>query len=605
MTLLDNIPPAFLLIIGAFILLILPSSARKIGAIALAGFGFYAISQLSEGSRVLPEFLGFDLTLLRVDSTSKAFGYIFTLSAFGALVFSWNEQSRLQNTAALAYVGSALGVVFAGDMISWYLFWEMMAISSTFLVLARNTKTSRLAAQRYILVHLAGGLVLLTGILLAIHESGSIDFTKENIYQNATAKNFILIGILINAAAVPFSSWLPDAYPESTVFGGIILSAYTTKTAVYTLVRGFPGEEILIPIGCIMAVYGIIYALLENDMRRILAYSIINQVGFMVCGVGIGTKLAIAGVVAHAFCHIIYKALLWMSAGAVLYRTGKSKCTELGGLYKTMPITMVLGTIGALAISGVPFTSGFISKTLITASAESQNLIWAWLALEVASAGVFLHAGIKFPFFVFFNVDRGLRPKEAPRAMVAGMGLMAFFCIYLGVNPNHLYSILPNNEILSEKNSFYEIYVYHFDHVVTMFQMLIFSGLTFFLFLPMLRRTPTISIDFDWFYRKGAKLFYWSMDKAFNSINKAAEHIIIKTFLPTLVQFIVVAPATITVFLLRPIWQESLDADKNSIKKREQELIAKFSSGTFPVAYSAVFVLIFIGILIFLGRSSS
>ena len=321
MTLLDNIPPAFLLIIGAFILLILPSSARKIGAIALAGFGFYAISQLSEGSRVLPEFLGFDLTLLRVDSTSKAFGYIFTLSAFGALVFSWNEQSRLQNTAALAYVGSALGVVFAGDMISWYLFWEMMAISSTFLVLARNTKTSRLAAQRYILVHLAGGLVLLTGILLAIHESGSIDFTKENIYQNATAKNFILIGILINAAAVPFSSWLPDAYPESTVFGGIILSAYTTKTAVYTLVRGFPGEEILIPIGCIMAVYGIIYALLENDMRRILAYSIINQVGFMVCGVGIGTKLAIAGVVAHAFCHIIYKALLWMSAGAVLYRT--------------------------------------------------------------------------------------------------------------------------------------------------------------------------------------------------------------------------------------------------------------------------------------------
>ena len=605
MTLLDNIPPAFLLIIGAFILLILPATVRKIGAIALAALGFYAISQLSEGSRILPEFLGFDLTLLRVDSTSKAFGYIFTLSAFGALIYSWREQCRLQNTAALAYVGSALGVVFAGDMISWYLFWEMMAISSTFLVLARNTKNSRLAAQRYILVHLAGGLVLLTGIILAIHESGSIDFSKENIYQNSTAKNFILIGILINAAAVPFSSWLPDAYPESTVFGGIILSAYTTKTAVYTLVRGFPGEEILIPIGCIMAVYGIIYALLENDMRRILAYSIINQVGFMVCGVGIGTKLAMAGVVAHAFCHIIYKALLWMSAGAVLYRTGKSKCTELGGLYKTMPITMVLGTIGALAISGVPLTSGFISKTLITAAAESQNLIWAWLSLEVASAGVFLHAGIKFPFFVFFNVDRGLRPKEAPRAMVAGMGIMAFLCIYLGVNPNHLYSILPYNEILSEKNSFYEIYIYHFDHVVTMFQMLAFSGLTFFLFLPMLRRTPTISIDFDWFYRKGAKLFYCCMDKTFNSLNKASEHIFIKKFLPALAQFIVVAPATITVVLLRPVWQESLNPDEDNIKKREQELIAKFSSGTFPVAYSAIFILIFIGIIIFIGRSSS
>ncbi|MFL2908990.1 MAG: Na(+)/H(+) antiporter subunit D [Limisphaerales bacterium] len=605
MTLLNNLPPAFLLIIGALILVILPATARKVGAITLALFGFYAISQLSEESRFLPEFLGYDLTLLRVDSTSKVFGYIFTLSAFGALAFSWSERCRLQNTAALIYVGSALGVVFAGDMISWYLFWEMMAISSTFLILARNNERARLAAQRYILLHLAGGLVLLTGILLAIHETGSIDFTKENIHQNATAKNFILIGILINAAAVPFSSWLPDAYPESTVFGGIILSAYTTKTAVYTLVRGFPGEEILIPIGCIMAVYGIIYALLENDMRRILAYSIINQVGFMVCGVGIGTKLAIAGVVAHAFCGVIYKSLLWMSAGAVLYRTNKSKCTELGGLYKTMPITMVLGTIGALSISGVPLTSGFISKTLITAAADHQNYIWAWLALEVASAGVVLHAGIKFPFFVFFNVDRGLRPKEAPRPMIFGMSLMAFLSIYLGLNPSSLYSILPNNEILADQKNFYDIYIKHFDHVTTMLQMLIFSGLTFFLFLPMLRPTPTISIDFDWFYRKGAKIFYYCVDKAFNSINRAAEKLVIKTFLPALVQFIITAPVSITKILLRPIWQESLSADKSTLKKQEKDLTAKFSSGTFPVAYSAIFILIFIGLLIFLGSSSN
>ena len=185
MTLLNNLPPAFLLIIGALILVILPATARKVGAITLALFGFYAISQLSEESRFLPEFLGYDLTLLRVDSTSKVFGYIFTLSAFGALAFSWSERCRLQNTAALIYVGSALGVVFAGDMISWYLFWEMMAISSTFLILARNNERARLAAQRYILLHLAGGLVLLTGILLAIHETGSIDFTKEYISINA------------------------------------------------------------------------------------------------------------------------------------------------------------------------------------------------------------------------------------------------------------------------------------------------------------------------------------------------------------------------------------------------------------------------------------
>ena len=360
MTLLNGIPPGFILILGAIVLLLLPATARKAGAIGLAALGFLAISQLEDGSRLFPTLLGFKLTLLRVDPTSKAFGYIFTLCAFAAFIFSWHEKSRTENTAALVYIGSALGVVFAGDMITWYVCWELMAIASTFLILARKTERSLKAAQRYILVHLAGGLILLTGILLTVHETGSIAFNQ--FPKGEIGSWFILLGILINAAAVPFSSWLPDAYPESTIMGGVILSAYTTKTAVYTLIRGFPGWEILVPIGCVMTLYGIIYAMLENDMRRILAYSIINQVGFMVCGVGIGTNLAIAGVVAHAFCHIIYKALLWMSAGAVLYRTGKSKCTELGGLYKTMPITMVLGTIGALAISGVPFTSGFVSS---------------------------------------------------------------------------------------------------------------------------------------------------------------------------------------------------------------------------------------------------
>lgn len=600
MGLLNTIPPALLLIVGAFALLVLPATARKVGAIALAAIGFFAIRDLSEDAELELDFLGHTLQLFRVDSTSKAFGYIFTLSAFGAFIFSWSERCRLQNTAALVYIGSALGVVFAGDMISWYLFWEMMAISSTFLVLARNTEASRLAAQRYILVHLAGGLVLLAGILLAIHETNSVAFTQEVIQQNTTAKWLILIGILINAAAVPFSSWLPDAYPESTVFGGIVLSAYTTKTAVYTLVRGFPGEEILIPIGCVMAIYGIIYALLENDVRRILAYSIVNQIGFMVCGVGVGTKLAIAGVVAHAFCHIIYKALLWMSIGAVLHRTGKSKCTELGGLYKSMPITMMMAIIGALSISAVPLTCGFVSKTLITAATEQQHYLWAWYALEVASAGVFVYACI--PFYTFFNVDRGLRPKEAPRAMIAGMALMAFLCIYLGLNPGHLYKNLPHGDVLAEKASFYYTYIKSFDKVVTVLQMLLFSALMFFILLPILKRTPTLSIDFDWFYRKGAKLFYDAMDKAFNSLNKAAERLVIKTFLPALAQFVIVAPATLTVMLLRPVWRESLDADEKSIQKREQELIARFSSGTFPVAYSAIFVLIFIGLLVLIGR---
>ena len=601
MPLLNRIPPGLILILGAIVLLLLPATARKAGAIALAALGFYAISQLEDGEQLFPTLLGFKLTLLRVDATSKAFGYIFTLCAFAAFIFSWHEKSRAENTAALVYVGSALGVVFAGDMITWYVCWELMAIASTFLILARKTEKSLKAAQRYILVHLAGGLILLTGILLAIQATGSIAFTSKVLTQNEMAKYFILLGILINAAAVPFSSWLPDAYPESTIMGGIFLSAYTTKTAVYTLIRGFPGEELLIPIGCVMTLYGIIYALLENDMRRILAYSIINQVGFMVCGVGIGTNLAIAGVVAHAFCHIIYKALLWMSAGAVLYRTGKSKCTELGGLYKTMPITMVLGTIGALSISSVPLTSGFVSKTLIVAAAEQQHYLWVWLVLEIASAGVFLHAGIKFPYFVFFNVDRGLRPKEAPKPMLIGMGLLAFLCIYLGCHPTPLYDILPFDP--GESKTFSAIYVDHFANVVTMFQLLAFSALAFFVFLPLLKRTPTISIDFDWFYRKGAKWFFWMADKSLNSLNAAADKYVIKTFLPALTRFALVAPAALTAMVLKPVWR-AMDPDEARLTKRRDELVAKFTTGTFPIAYSAACVLIILSLLVLIGRTA-
>ena len=599
MTLLNSIPPGLILILGAIVLLLLPATARKAGAIGLAALGFFAISQLETGERLSPSFLGFDLTLLRVDATSKAFGYIFTLCAVAAFIFSWHEKRRAENTAALVYIGSALGVVFAGDMITWYVCWELMAIASTFLILARKTEKSLKAAQRYILVHLAGGLILLTGILLTVHQTGSIAFNE--FPKGEIGSWLILIGILINAAAVPFSSWLPDAYPESTVMGGVILSAYTTKTAVYTLIRGFPGWEILVAVGCVMTLYGIIYALLENDMRRILAYSIINQVGFMVCGVGIGTNLAIAGVVAHAFCHIIYKALLWMSAGAVLYRTGKSKCTELGGLYKTMPITMILGTIGALSISSVPLTSGFVSKTLIVAAAEQQHYLWVWLVLEIASAGVFLHAGIKFPYFVFFNVDRGLRPKEAPKPMLIGMGLLAFLCIYLGCHPTPLYDILPFDP--GEPKTFSAIYVDHFANVVTMFQLLAFSALAFFVFLPLLKRTPTISIDFDWFYRKGAKWFFWMADKSLNGLNKAADKYVIKTFLPALTRFALVAPAAITAMVLKPVWR-AMDPDEAGLAKRRDDLMARFTTGTFPIAYSAACVLIILSLLVLIGRTT-
>lgn len=513
----SDFPPAAILILGALLVPFIKGQAKNWYTILLPAVAYYLIWQLETGASWQFHFFGYDITLLRVDKLSKVFGYIFTLNAFAAFIYAFYLKDNSQHMAALFYIGSSLGVVFAGDLVSLYFFWEVMAVASTFLILARKTKKAQEAGMRYILVHIFGGLCLLAGMVIYINQTGTVAF--DAMTERNLGTYLILLGILVNAAAPPISAWLPDAYPEATVTGGVILSAYTTKTAVYTLVRGFPGWEILIVVGCVMTIYGIIYALLENDMRRILAYSIINQVGFMVTGVGIGTMMSINGTVAHAFCHIIYKALLWMSAGSVLYMTGKSRCTDLGGLYKTMPLTLIFGGIGALAISSFPATSGFTSKSLIIEGAVHEHLAWVWLVLEIASAGVFLHAGIKFPYFVFFAKDKGMRPGESNKSMLLAMGILSFLCIFLGLYPKPLYNILPYAV---------DFNVYTLKSVVAQLQLLMFSALVFFLFLPLLKRTETISIDTDWFYRKGGRLFFWIMDQGLNGINKISDRYIVR-----------------------------------------------------------------------------
>jgi multicomponent Na+:H+ antiporter subunit D len=365
-----------------------------------------------------------------------------------------------------------------------------MAIGSTLIIFSANTSLSSKAGVRYALIHFAGGAVLMAGLTGYVAETNSVVF--ETFTLESPFSWMILAGFLVNAGAPPFSSWLPDAYPEASFSGSVFLSAFTTKTAVYTLLRGFPGNEILIAFGLFMIFYGIIYALLENDMRRILSYSIVNQVGFMVVGAGIGTEMAINGASAHAFAHILYKALLLMSAGSVLLMTGKRKCSELGGLFQTMPLTMICGTIGAFAISAFPLTSGFVTKSMISQAAADQHLFVIWLSLAAASAGVFLHAGIKFPWFVFFQKDSGLRPPEPPINMRLAMIILSLLCVGIGVFPNYLYSILPYTV---------DYVPYTSSHVVFQLQLLLFAGFAFFVMLPWLKRTLTISLDIDWLYR--------------------------------------------------------------------------------------------------------
>jgi len=484
-------PPGLVLILGAFLLPFAGRRLRPVVILALPLAALWLVWGVEDGPALVVPFLDYQLEPLRGDRLSRLFATIFTIMAFAGGMFALNHRKVIELVAAFIYAGSAVGVTMAGDLITVFAFWEVMAVASTLIVWSARTEQAYRSSMRYIMIHLLGGVILMIGIIAQVADTGSVAFVAMTPHSFATW--MILFGFVINAGAPPLSAWLPDAYPESSYSGMVFLSAFTTKTAVYVLLRGFPGAEILIFVGLYMIMYGIIYALLENDMRRILAYSIVNQVGFMVTGIGIGTEMALNGAAAHAFTHIIYKALLLMSAGSVLYMTGKRKCSDLGGLFQSMPITAVCGIIGALSISSFPLTSGFISKSMINQAAADEVMTFTWFMLSAGSAGVFLHAGIKFPWFVFFQKDSGLRPPDPPLNMRLAMILFAFLCIALGVWPQPLYAILPFPVDYAP---------YSAAHVINMLQLLMFAGLAFFLLLPMMKRTPTITLDVDWIYRR-------------------------------------------------------------------------------------------------------
>ncbi|MCC6475052.1 MAG: Na(+)/H(+) antiporter subunit D [Burkholderiales bacterium] len=483
--------PGFLLVFGAVLVAPAKGGLRSALALVLPLVALWSVWQLDAGASWHARIAGLEVALLVVDALSRMFATIFAVMAFGGALFGLNQASRTELPTAFLYAGSAIGVVLAGDLLTLFVFWELMSVGSLLVIWSAGTKQAYRASLRYLAVHLLGGVLLLIGICGHVVQTGSTGFTA--MAPDSAAHWLILVGFLVNAGALPLSAWIPDAYPEASWSGTVFLSAFTTKTAVYALLRGFPGAEVLVFVGLCMIFYGIIFALLENDMRRILAYSIVNQVGFMVTAIGIGTEMALNGAASHAFTHILYKALLLMSAGSVLFMTGKRRCTDLGGLFQSMPLTATCGIVGALAISSFPLTSGFVSKSMISQAAADQHMLTVWLLLGAASAGVFLHAGIKFPWFVFFQKDSGLRPPEPPLNMRLAMVLFAILCIGLGIFYEPLYRMLPYSS---------DYIPYTGDHVVSQLQLLVFSGLAFFVMLGWLRRTLTITLDFDWFYRR-------------------------------------------------------------------------------------------------------
>jgi multicomponent Na+:H+ antiporter subunit D len=515
-----TIPPAFIMMAGAILLAFLHKAHEKVRATAFILFplaSLILILTLPDGATFSAKIMNYDLTLLKVDSLSRVFGIIFAFIATAGGIYSFHIKETGQQVAALIYAGGALGVTFAGDFFTLFIYWEMMAWASTYLIWARRTPEAKSAGFRYILYHVLGGGLLFAGVLLHISKAGGDINIIQLVSSGSLSSWLILLGVVINAAVPPLHTWLADAYPKATVTGAVFLSAFTTKTAVYVLARIFPGWEVLLIAGVIMTLYGVVFAVLANDIRGILAYHIISQVGYMVAGVGIGTHMAINGAVAHAFSHILYKALLFMGAGAVLFSTGRSKLTELGGIFKKQKLVFWLYLVAGFSISGFPLFNGFISKSMTVAAAGEAHHDWALLLMTLAAVGTFLSVGLKLPYFTWLAKDKppdDLKYKKVTLNMKIGMAVVAFMCIFHGIFYKHLYQYLPYEV---EWNPF------TMHHLVETVQILVFTFVVFWLMRKVLAPKAKIALDLDWFFRKPARALRKALidpwDKSFDWVN--------------------------------------------------------------------------------------
>ena len=504
-----SVPPFVIFIVGALLLPLIKERWRSAWTLLVPLIGLINLLMLGHGVYWQVDLFDYSLIFGRVDKLAFLFALLFHIAAVLGSIYALHVRDTSQQISAMLYAGAALGAVFAGDLLTLFIFWEVMAVSSVFLIWARHTERANQAGMRYLIAQIASGVILLAGTMIHYGETGSLAFDTLGLDGLGGKLIFLAFGI---KCAWPFlHTWLTDAYPEATPSGTVFLSAFTTKVAVYALARSYAGTEVLIYIGAAMAMFPIFFAVIENDLRRVLAYSLINQVGFMVVGIGLGTALAMNGAVAHAFNDVVFKGLLFMSMGAVLHMTGKIDGTDLGGLYKSMPLTTVFCIVGAASISAFPLFSGFVSKSMVMASAAEEGYIIVFLLLLFASAGVFHHAGIKIPFFAFFAHDSGIRCGEAPWNMLLAMCAAAVICIFNGAYPWVLYSLLPW-EVAYEP--------YTLTHVITQTQLLFFSALAFALLMASGIYPPElklINLDADWLSRRLGKDLAISAGRAINT----------------------------------------------------------------------------------------
>jgi len=601
------LPPGLILILGALLIPFLRGWAKSAYVVILPAIGFlnliclassFAVGGEEQVVRWTFQFMDFELVFGRIDKFSLLFGHIFSLLAVVAFIFILHTRDDLEYMSGMVYAGSALGVVFAGDLVTLFVFWEMLTLCAVGCALARRTAEARGAAFRYLVFHVAGGVILMAGIVVHVVQTGSAQVAPIGL--DSPGAWLIFLGFGVNCAWPLLHAWLPDAYSKAGIGGVVFMATFTTKTAVYTLARTFPGESSLIYIGVAMVILPLFWAMIENDLRKTLAYCLINQVGFMVVGVGIGTDLALNGTGAHAYCHILYKALLFMSIGAVMHRTGKSKATELGGLFRSMPLTCLLCCIGAAA-SSFPFFGSFVAKSMIVSAAAESHHTFAWLALLFGAAGVFHLVGLKIPYFAFFSRDSGIRVKEAPTNMLVAMGMIAVLCFTIAlpvvnlpwVGYRYLYGLLP-----FELEHAYEPYT--FAHVNAQMLLLVFAALAFALSLlagryPSEQRSE--NLDADFIYRSGGVAMLRFLDRRLNAMNASAKRLVVDGVVAKLARLCAAGPTWLVAQAMKSVW-EVQRLDPKTLAAKEADLYRRAQEGAVPIGVSALIAAMMMAILL-------
>ena len=399
--------------------------------------------------------------------------HIDALNAFVALIVSGiaaitlpyalrtvEREIQLQDTSLfyavflLCLVG-LLGIAQTGDVFNLFVFLEISSLSSYVLIAMGKRRRALTAAYQYLIMGSIGATFLLIGIGLIYAETGTLNMQDlhqrlQPILEHRTVHTgfvFMVVGIALKLALFPLHLWLPNAYKYSPSAISVFLSATATKVAVYIMLRivftvfstSFlritHTEFIFLILGAFGVVFASIAAIVQYDLKRILAYSSIAQISYMVLGMGFASTLGITATVVHVFNHALMKGALFMAAGAIVYRVGSSRFENIYGIGRQMPWTFAAIFVSGLSLIGIPGTAGFISKWYFMLAALEQQ---AWLIALVILLGSLLSVVYMWKIFeaLFFRRSACTAPPvaEAPLSLLVPMWILVLANIYFGIN---------------------------------------------------------------------------------------------------------------------------------------------------------------------------